>query len=169
MIDEEHIKKYASSVLTSTVEELFNNDQMAIDQFYKDFINENKNNKQLKKNPKDNEVIDELILEELEKSFTQNDIGMTLQSQMVQQNDQAIDELANVLDEKLRPIEYDLRAAFNDDKKYDEFRKYTTENLVVSNLNLSTSVVKALKTIGISGMQAAQIMQLISTVDTWKK
>jgi gamma-glutamylcysteine synthetase len=84
---------------------------------------------------------------------------------MVKQNDKAIDELANVLDEKLRPIAYDLRTIFNDDKKYDEFRKYTTENLVVSNLNLSTSVVKALKTIGISGMQAAQIMQLISTVD----
>lgn len=165
MITEKNIKKYASSVLVSTVKELFNNDEIAINQFYKDFVKDNKNNKQLKSNPKDNEVIDELILEELEKSFTQNDIGFTLQSQMVKQNDQAIDELANVLDEKLRPIEYDLRVIFNDDKKYDEFRKYTTENLVVSNLNLSTSVVKALKTIGISGMQAAQIMQLISTVD----
>ncbi|MBE6487487.1 MAG: hypothetical protein E7Z86_02075 [Methanosphaera stadtmanae] len=165
MITEKNIKKYASSVLVSTVKELFNNDQIAIDQFYKDFVKNNKNNKQLKSNPKDNEVIDELILEELEKSFTQNDIGFTLQSQMVKQNDKAIDELANVLDEKLRPIAYDLRTIFNDDKKYDEFRKYTTENLVVSNLNLSTSVVKALKTIGISGMQAAQIMQLISTVD----
>lgn len=165
MITEKNIKKYASSVLVSTVKELFNNDEIAINQFYKDFVKDNKNNKQLKSNPKDNEVIDELILEELEKSFTQNDIGFTLQSQMVKQNDQAIDELANVLDEKLRPIAYDLRVIFNDDKKYDEFRKYTTENLVVSNLNLSTSVVKALKTIGISGMQAAQIMQLISTVD----
>lgn len=165
MITVKNIKKYASSVLVSTVKELFNNDENAIDNFYNDFVKENKNNKQLRNSPKDNEVIDELLLEELEKSFTQNDIGHVLQSQMVQQNDQAIDELANVLDEKLRPIAYDLRVIFNDDKKYDEFRKYTTENLVVSNLNLSMSVVKALKTIGIGGMQAAQIMQLISTVD----
>lgn len=165
MITEDKIKKYASTVLVSTVESLFDHDKTAIDSFYKDFVKNNKRNKKLKDNPKDNEVIDELILEELEKSFTQNDIGRVLQTEMVHENDKAIEELANVLDEKLIPIESQLRSWFDSNEQYDEFRKYTTEGLVVSNLNLSTSVVKALKTLNISGMQAAQIMQLISTVD----
>lgn len=165
MISEDNIKKYASTVLISTVEKLFDNNQVAIDSFYNDFVKTHKRNKKLKDNSKDNEVIDELILEELEKSFTQYDIGRVLQTEMVHENDKAIEELANVLDEKLLPIEYDLKKCFDSQNQYDEFRKLTTEGLVVSNLNLSTSVVKSLKNLNISGMQAAQIMQLISSVD----
>lgn len=165
MITEDKIKKYASTVLISTVESLFNNDKTAIDNFYKDFVKENKRNKKLKDNQKDNEVIDELILEQLEKSFTQNDIGRTLQTEMVKENDKAIEELADVLDEKLRPIEGKLRMFFDSTEQYNQFRKYTTEGLVVSNLNLTNAVLKALKTLNISGMQSMQIMQLVSTVD----
>ncbi|RAP51917.1 MAG: hypothetical protein BZ137_09530 [Methanosphaera sp. rholeuAM130] len=165
MITEDKIKKYASTVLVSTVESLFNHDKTAIDNFYKEFVKDNKRNKKLKDNQKDNEVIDELILEELEKSFTQNDIGRVLQTEMVRENDKAIEELANVLDEKLKPIESQLIQWFDNTEQYNQFRKYTTEGLVVSNLNLKMSVVKALKTLNISGMQSAQIMQLISTVD----
>lgn len=165
MISEKNIKKYASGVLIDTVEELYDHKKNLIDNFYKDFVKTNKRNKKLKDNPKDNEVIDELILEELEKSFTRNDIGRVLQHEMVKANDEAIADLANVLDEKLRPVAYELRVIFNDNAKYDQFRKYVTENLVVSNLNLNTSAIKALKTMKISGIQAAKIMQLISQVD----
>lgn len=165
MINEKNIKKYASTVLISTVEELFDNKQELIDNFYTDFVKSNKRNKNLKNNYKDNEVVDELILEELEKSFTQNDIGRVLQSNMVRENDRAIEDLANVLDEKLRPIAYDLRVLFNDNNKYDEFRKLVTENLVVSNLNLNTSAIKALKTMGMKGIETAKIIQLITEID----
>lgn len=165
MITEKKIKEYASTVLVSTVETLFNHDKLAIDSFYSDFVKDNKRNKKLRDNPKDNEVIDELILEELEKSFTQNDIGQVLQTEMVKENDKAISELSDVLDEKFRPIEYDLKKLFANDNEYEQFKKYTTENLVVSHLNLSTSVVKALKTMGISGMQSAEIMQMVARVD----
>lgn len=165
MINEKNIKKYASTVLLKTVDELFDNKKDLIDNFYADFIKSNKRNKNLKNNYKDNEVVDELILEELEKSFTQNDIGRVLQKNMVEENDKAIEDLTHILDEKLRPIAYELRSIFNDDKKYNEFKKYVTENLVVSNLNLSTSTIKALKTMGISGIESAKIIQLISQVD----
>lgn len=165
MINEKNIKKYASTVLLSTVDELFDNNQELIDNFYADFIKSNKRNKHLKNNIKDNEVVDELILEELEKSFTQNDIGRALQSNMVRENDKAIADLANILDEKLRPIAYDLRVLFNDNAKYDEFRKLVTENLVVSNMNLNTSTIKALKTMGINGIEAAKIIQLVTELD----
>ena len=165
MITEDKIKKYASTVLVSTVENLFDHNNAAIDTFYKEFVKENKRNKKLKDNQKDNEVIDELILEELEKTFTQNDIGRALQTEMVRENDKAIEELADVLDEKLKPVESQLIQWFDDTEQYNQFRKYTTEGLVVSNLNLKMSVVKALKTLKISGMQSAQIMQLISSVD----
>lgn len=165
MLNEKNIKKYASSVLISTIDNLFDNKQSLIDNFYKEFIKANKTNKKLKSNINDNEVVDECLIEELEKSFTQNDIGRVLQKEMVKANDNAIADLANVLDEKIRPVAYDLRVVFNDDEKYDQFRKYVTENLVVSNLNLNTSTIKALKTMNISGIQAAQIIQLISQVD----
>lgn len=165
MLTEENIKKYASTVLLNTVDNLFDHNKTLIDNFYKDFIESNKRNKNLKNNIKDNEVVDEYLFEELEKSFTQNDIGRTLQKEMVKANDNAIADLANVLDEKLMPVANDLKIVFNDDKKYDQFRKYVTENLVVSNLNLNTSTIKALKTMNISGIQAAQIIQLISQVD----
>ncbi len=165
MINEKNIKKYASTVLISTVEELFDHKKELIDNFYKDFVKTNKRNKHLKNNIKDNEVIDELILEELEKSFTQNDIGRVLQSNMVKENDRAIEDLAHILDEKLRPIAYDLRVLFNDNNRYDEFRKLVTENLVVSNLNLNSSAIKALKTMGMSGIEAAKIIQLITEID----
>ena len=164
-ITEDNIKKYASTVLLSTVDELFDHKQDLIDNFYKDLVKSNKRNKHLKNNIKDNEVIDELILEELEKSFTQNDIGKVLQSNMVQENDRAIEDLSHILDEKLRPIAYDLRVLFNDNQKYDEFRKLVTENLVVSNLNLNSSAVKALKTMGVNGIEAVKIIQLITQLD----
>lgn len=165
MINEKNVKKYASTVLLSTVDDLFDNKKDLIDNFYKDFVATHKRNKNLKNNYKDNEVVDELILEELEKSFTQNDIGRVLQKNMVQENDRAIEDLAHVLDEKLRPIAYDLRTIFNDNNKYDEFRKLVTENLVVSNLNLNSSAIRALKTMGINGIQAARIIQLITQID----
>ncbi len=165
MISEKNIKKYASGVLLETVDILFDNNQELIDNFYKDFINTHKRNSRLKKNYKDNEVVDELIIEELEKSFTQRDIGHVLNHQMVVANDKAIAELANLLDEKLKPVEHDLRIIFKDDEKYDKFRKLVTENLVVSNLNLNSSVVKALKTLDMSGMQVAQVIQIVSLVD----
>ncbi|MBQ6218539.1 MAG: hypothetical protein IJJ47_02295 [Methanosphaera sp.] len=166
MINEKNVKKYASTVLLSTVDDLFDNKKDLIDNFYKDFVATHKRNKNLKNNYKDNEVVDELILEELEKSFTQNDIGRVLQKNMVQENDRAIEDLAHVLDEKLRPIAYDLRTIFNDNNKYDEFRKLVTENLVVSNLNLNSSAIRALKTMGINGIQAARIIQLITQIDS---
>lgn len=166
MINEKNVKKYASTVLLSTVDDLFDNKKDLIDNFYKDFVATHKRNKNLKNNYKDNEVVDELILEELEKSFTQNDIGRVLQKNMVQENDRAIEDLAHVLDEKLRPIAYDLRTIFNDNNKYDEFRKLVTENLIVSNLNLNSSAIRALKTMGINGIQAARIIQLITQIDS---
>ena len=162
MLTEKNIKKYASTVLLNTVDNLFDNKETLINNFYKDFVESNKRNKKLKSNIKDNEVVDEYLLEELEKSFTQNDIGRVLQKEMVKANDNAIADLANVLDEKLLPVSRDLKNVFNDDVKYNQFRKYVTENLVVSNLNLNTSTIKALKTMNISGIQAAQIIQLIS-------
>lgn len=165
MLTEKNIKKYASTVLLNTVDNLFDNKETLINNFYKDFVELNKRNKKLKSNIKDNEVVDEYLLEELEKSFTQNDIGRVLQKEMVKANDNAIADLANVLDEKLLPVSRDLKNVFNDDVKYNQFRKYVTENLVVSNLNLNTSTIKALKTMNISGIQAAQIIQLISQVD----
>ena len=165
MLTEKNIKKYASTVLLNTVDNLFDNKETLINNFYKDFVESNKRNKKLKSNIKDNEVVDEYLLEELEKSFTQNDIGSVLQKEMVKANDNAIADLANVLDEKLLPVSRDLKNVFNDDVKYNQFRKYVTENLVVSNLNLNTSTIKALKTMNISGIQAAQIIQLISQVD----
>ena len=165
MLTEKNIKKYASTVLLNTVDNLFDNKETLIKNFYKDFVESNKRNKKLKSNIKDNEVVDEYLLEELEKSFTQNDIGRVLQKEMVKANDNAIADLANVLDEKLLPVSRDLKNVFNDDIKYNQFRKYVTENLVVSNLNLNTSTIKALKTMNISGIQAAQIIQLISQVD----
>ncbi len=165
MINEKNIKKYASTVLIKTVADLFDHKQELIDNFYKDFVKTNKRNKNLKANYKDNEVVDELILEELEKSFTQNDIGRILQKNMVEENDKAIEDLANILDEKLRPIAYDLRVLFNDNNKYDEFRKLVTENLVVSNLNLNSSAIKALKTMGMKGIETAKIIQLITEID----
>ncbi len=165
MINEKNIKKYASTVLLKTVDELFDNNKVLIDNFYADFIKTNKRNKNLKNNYKDNEVVDELLLEELEKSFTQNDIGRVLQSNMVRENDKAIEDLAHVLDEKLRPIAYDLRVLFNDNAKYDQFRKLVTENLVVSNMNLNTSTIKALKTMGMTGIETAKIIQLITELD----
>ena len=164
-VNRENIKKYASTVLLNTVDNLFDNKETLINNFYKDFVESNKRNKKLKSNIKDNEVVDEYLLEELEKSFTQNDIGRVLQKEMVKANDNAIADLANVLDEKLLPVSRDLKNVFNDDVKYNQFRKYVTENLVVSNLNLNTSTIKALKTMNISGIQAAQIIQLISQVD----
>ena len=165
MLTEKNIKKYASTVLLNTVDNLFDNKETLINNFYKDFVESNKRNKKLKSNINDNEVVDEYLLEELEKSFTQNDIGRVLQKEMVKANDNAIADLANVLDEKLLPVSRDLKNVFNDDVKYNQFRKYVTENLVVSNLNLNTSTIKALKTMNISGIQAAQIIQLISQVD----
>lgn len=165
MLTEKNIKKYASTVLLNTVDNLFDNKETLINNFYKDFVESNKRNKKLKSNIKDNEVVDEYLLEELEKSFTQNDIGRVLQKEMVKANDNAIADLTNVLDEKLLPVSRDLKNVFNDDVKYNQFRKYVTENLVVSNLNLNTSTIKALKTMNISGIQAAQIIQLISQVD----
>ena len=108
--------------------------------------------------------MDELILDLLEKDFTKNEIGQTLQTEMVKENEKAIDELTSILDEKLRPIEPQLRPIFKDDQQYNEFRKYTTENLVVSNLDLNNAVLKALKTMKISGMPVIQIMQLISEI-----
>lgn len=165
MLTEKNIKKYASTVLLNTVDNLFDNKETLINHFYKDFVESNKRNKKLKSNIKDNEVVDEYLLEELEKSFTQNDIGRVLQKEMVKANDNAIADLANVLDEKLLPVSRDLKNVFNDDVKYNQFRKYVTENLVVSNLNLNTSTIKALKSMNISGIQAAQIIQLISQVD----
>ncbi|MDO5822609.1 MULTISPECIES: hypothetical protein [Methanosphaera] len=165
MLTEKNIKKYASTVLLNTVDNLFDNKETLINNFYKDFVESNKRNKKLKSNIKDNEVVDEYLLEELEKSFTQNDIGRVLQKEMVKANDNAIADLANVLDEKLLPVSRDLKNVFNDDVKYNQFRKYVTENLVVSNLNLNTSTIKALKSMNISGIQAAQIIQLISQVD----
>lgn len=165
MLTEKNIKKYASTVLLNTVDNLFDNKETLINNFYKDFVESNKRNKKLKSNIKDNEVVDEYLLEELEKSFTQNDISRVLQKEMVKANDNAIADLANVLDEKLLPVSRDLKNVFNDDVKYNQFRKYVTENLVVSNLNLNTSTIKALKTMNISGIQAAQIIQLISQVD----
>lgn len=165
MLTEKNIKKYASTVLLNTVDNLFDNKETLINNFYKDFVESNKRNKKLKSNIKDNEVVDEYLLEELEKSFTQNDIGRVLQKEMVKANDNTIADLANVLDEKLLPVSRDLKNVFNDDVKYNQFRKYVTENLVVSNLNLNTSTIKALKTMNISGIQAAQIIQLISQVD----
>ena len=69
MINEKNIKKYASTVLLKTVDELFDNKKELIDNFYSDFIKNNKRNKNLKNNYKDNEVVDELILEELEKKL----------------------------------------------------------------------------------------------------
>jgi len=164
MITENLIKKYASVVLLNTVDSLYNHDEESINQFYKRFVKVNKNNKHLKNHKKDNEVIDELILDLLEKDFTKNEIGQILQSEMIKENEKAIDELTTILDEKLRPIEHELRPIFNDDKQYDEFRKYTTENLVVSNLDLNNAVLKALKTMKISGMPVIQIMQLISEI-----
>ena len=146
MLTEKNIKKYASTVLLNTVDNLFDNKETLINNFYKDFVESNKRNKKLKSNIKDNEVVDEYLLEELEKSFTQNDIGRVLQKEMVKANDNAIADLANVLDEKLLPVSRDLKNVFNDDVKYNQFRKYVTENLVVSNLNLNTSTIKALKT-----------------------
>lgn len=165
MINEKNIKKYASTVLISTVEELFDHKKDLIDNFYTDLIKTNKRNKNLKNNYKDNEVVDEIIFEELEKSFTQNDIGRVLQSNMIKENDRAIEDLANILDEKLRPIAYELRTLFNDNNKYDEFRKLVTENLVVSNLNLNSSAIKALKTMGMNGIETAKIIQLITEID----
>ena len=165
MLTEKNIKKYASTVLLNTVDNLFDNKETLINNFYKDLLNQIRETKKLKSNIKDNEVVDEYLLEELEKSFTQNDIGRVLQKEMVKANDNAIADLANVLDEKLLPVSRDLKNVFNDDVKYNQFRKYVTENLVVSNLNLNTSTIKALKTMNISGIQAAQIIQLISQVD----
>ncbi len=165
MINEKNIKKYASTVLINTVEELFDHNKELIDAFYKDFVKTNKRNKLLKNNYKDNEVVDQLILDELEKSFTRNDIGRVLQKNMVEENDKAIEDLAHILDEKLRPIAYDLRVLFNDNAKYDEFRKLVTENLVVSNLNLNSSAIRALKTMGMTGIETAKIIQLITEID----
>lgn len=165
IISEKNIKKYASTVLLSTVDELFDHKTDLINSFYEDVVKNNKRNKHLKNNYKDNEVVDEVIFEELEKSFTQNDIGRVLQSNMVKENDRAIEDLANILDEKLKPIAYDLRVLFNDNKKYDEFRKLVTENLVVSNLNLNSSAIKALKTMGMTGIETAKIIQLITEID----
>lgn len=165
MITEDKIKKYASSVLISTIEDLFDNKKTLIDAFFKDFVEEHKKDKKLKKDYKDNEVVDEMLIEELEKSFTQNDIGQVLQKQMVKANDEAIDDLALILDEKLQPVSYGLKQALKSQDRYDEFRKYVTEGLVVSNLNLTPAVLKALKIMKIDGMQAAEIMQFIAQVD----
>ena len=164
MITEKLIKKYASVVLLNTVDSLYNHDEESIDQFYKKFVKVNKNNKHLKNNKTDNEVIDELIIDLLEKEFTQNEIGQTLQNEMVKENEKAIDDLTSILDEKLRPIEPQLRPIFKNDEEYNKFRRYTTENLVVSNLDLNNAVLKSLKTMKISGMPVIQIMQLISEI-----
>ena len=115
MLTEKNIKKYASTVLLNTVDNLFDNKETLINNFYKDFVESNKRNKKLKSNIKDNEVVDEYLLEELEKSFTQNDIGRVLQKEMVKANDNAIADLAKVLDEKLLPVSRDLKNVFNDD------------------------------------------------------
>ena len=96
MLTEKNIKKYASTVLLNTVDNLFDNKETLINNFYKDFVESNKRNKKLKSNIKDNEVVDEYLLEELEKSFTQNDIGRVLQKEMVKANDNAIADLANM-------------------------------------------------------------------------
>lgn len=165
MITEDKIRKYASTVLLNTIYELFDNESRLIDNFFKEFIEDNKKNKKLQKNYKDNEILDELLLEQLEKSFTQNDIGATLNKQMIKEQENAISELAHILDEKLYPIESDLKRIFNDDAKYDEFRKLTTENLVVSNMNLNSSAINAMKTLKMEGIQVAQIMQLITTLN----
>ncbi|RAP51167.1 MAG: hypothetical protein BZ136_00035 [Methanosphaera sp. rholeuAM74] len=165
MITEDKIKKYASTVLLNTIYELFDNESRLIDNFFKEFIEDNKKNRKLQKNYKDNEILDELLLEQLEKSFTQNDIGATLNKQMIKEQENAISELAYILDEKLYPIESDLKRIFNDDAKYDEFRKLTTENLVVSNMNLNSSAINAMKTLKMEGIQVAQIMQLITTLN----
>ena len=165
MITEDKIRKYASTVLLNTIYELFDNESRLIDNFFKEFIEDNKKNKKLQKNYKDNEILDELLLEQLEKSFTQNDIGATLNKQMIKEQENAISELAYILDEKLYPIESDLKRIFNDDAKYDEFRKLTTENLVVSNMNLNSSAINAMKTLKMEGIQVAQIMQLITTLN----
>ncbi len=165
MINKKTIQKYASMVLIDTVKDLFNNNKKLIDNFYEDLAKENKHNKNLKDNYKDNEVIDQLIIDELEKSFTQNDIGLALQTQMVQKNEEAIEELSDVLDEKFVPIAKNLKSQFKDDSEYKSFKKITTENLVVNNMDLNRSVIKALKTMDISGMKAAEIMQLIAMVN----
>ena len=165
MITEDKIKKYASTVLLNTIYELYDNESRLIDNFFKDFIEDNKKNRKLQKNYKDNEILDELLLEQLEKSFTQNDIGATLNKQMIKEQENAISELAYILDEKLQPIESDLKRIFNDDAKYNEFRKLTTENLVVSNMNLNSSAINAMKTLKMEGIQVAQIMQLITTLN----
>jgi len=165
MITEDKIRKYTSTVLLNTIYELFDNESRLIDNFFKEFIEDNKKNKKLQKNYKDNEILDELLLEQLEKSFTQNDIGATLNKQMIKEQENAISELAYILDEKLYPIESDLKRIFNDDAKYDEFRKLTTENLVVSNMNLNSSAINAMKTLKMEGIQVAQIMQLITTLN----
>ena len=67
MLTEKNIKKYASTVLLNTVDYLFDNKETLINIFYKDFVESNKRNKKLKSNIKDNEVVDEYLLEELEK------------------------------------------------------------------------------------------------------
>lgn len=165
MIDVDTIKTYASSVLISTVEELFDNKKDLIDDFFNDFVEEYKDDRKLNKDYKDNEVVDEYIIDELEKRFTQNDIGATLQKQMVKANDEAIEDLAYVLDEKLQPVKSQLKRALRSESQYNNFRKYVTENLVVSNLNLTQATIKALKTMKLEQIQAAEIMQLISEID----
>ncbi|WP_304124937.1 hypothetical protein [Methanosphaera cuniculi] len=165
MIDVETIKTYASSVLISTIEDLFDNKKELIDTFFDEFVDEYKDDRKLNKDYKDNEVVDEYIIDELEKRFTQNDIGQTLQKQMVKANDEAIADLAYVLDEKLQPIQRELRRALKTESSYDAFRKYVTENLVVTNLNLTQATIKAVKTMKLDQMQAAEIMQLISQID----
>ncbi|MCI5866519.1 MAG: hypothetical protein SOZ23_01350 [Methanosphaera sp.] len=165
MISKDNTKKYASSVLISTIEELFDYKENTIDAFFDDFVETYKKDKKLKKDYKDNEVVDEYLITELEKSFTQNDIGRVLQKQMVEANNEAIEDLAGVVDEKLMPVRAALITALGSQQNYDVFKKYVTENIVMTNLNLSTATIKALKTMNISGMKAAEIMQLISQVD----
>ena len=84
---------------------------------------------------------------------------------MVEANNEAIEDLAGVVDEKLMPVRAALITALGSQQNYDVFKKYVTENIVMTNLNLSTATIKALKTMNISGMKAAEIMQLISQVD----
>ena len=50
MLTEKNIKKYASTVLLNTVDNLFDNKETLINNFYNDFVESNKRNKILKSN-----------------------------------------------------------------------------------------------------------------------
>ncbi|MDO5851717.1 MAG: hypothetical protein Q4Q23_04440 [Methanobacteriaceae archaeon] len=159
MISKKNIEENASMVLIDTVYELFNNEEK-INTFYS---NLNLDENQFVDGKIDNEILDEQIINELEKHFDQKTIGMKIQELINKENERSIKELHKMIDEKFESIKSDLLKLIGDETDYTNFKDKLCNNLILNNMQFESAIKASLKELNKSS-EESKVLTLLKTI-----